>query len=204
MCQCLGREQEHRRAAQDVSQQLSCFAVGWYQEEILRRSKELALELSRPGKPFERGAEISVSHVESGSIFFQARLCPAFPPASVPAAARCCRRCPGPVPRSLTTPQPSSATRDDAFASSCCRQCVYLRMKDNPSLSAAFAATCDKLGEDKASRRFMPHMSLIYSDISEDERKAIVSEARWIPAPPRNLTCAFRPCSRFAGGVAPL
>lgn len=51
-------------------------------------------------------------------------------------------------------------------------------MRDDPRLSAAFAATCAKFGEDPAARRFMPHLSLIYSDIPQEERRAIVDEAR--------------------------
>lgn len=42
------------------------------QDDIIKRSKDLAVELSRPGQPFERGAECRISHVEAGSIFWQA------------------------------------------------------------------------------------------------------------------------------------
>lgn len=51
-------------------------------------------------------------------------------------------------------------------------------MHDDPKLSAAFAASCGKFGEDAEGRRFMPHMSLLYSDIPQDARQATVEEAR--------------------------
>lgn len=77
-------------------------------------------------------------------------------------------------------------------------------MKDDPKLSAAFAATCDAFGEDKSQRKFMPHLSLIYSDISQEQRKAIVDEARLLFSCRRMRWRAVAPvCSRASLPVPP-
>lgn len=53
-------------------------------------------------------------------------------------------------------------------------QCIYIRCQQQPELLEAAKASQDAFGEPPTS--FTPHLSLLYSDVSESERMQIVSD----------------------------
>ena len=55
-------------------------------------------------------------------------------------------------------------------------QCVYVRLHDNAGLSAWHAAARDAFSWPAPEGSvFMPHMSIIYGDLSEEEKQARVA-----------------------------
>jgi hypothetical protein len=58
-------------------------------------------------------------------------------------------------------------------------QCVYVRMEDDDALSAAHTLARDAFASaGSAGPSFMPHASVIYGDLLEDDKAARVQQAR--------------------------
>lgn len=62
-------------------------------------------------------------------------------------------------------------------AGSTFHQCVYILIKKTPDLMGAEEAARDAIGIDSTTlSTYMPHLSLIYSDVEQETRQRIASE----------------------------
>ncbi len=55
-------------------------------------------------------------------------------------------------------------------------QCVFILMHKDEEAVAAAVATQRKFGLASASEPYMPHLSLLYADISEEERTELAEQ----------------------------